>query len=79
MGAKVHERLRQGDVRVVSVDDLALESVMTSVWAEAQMSATRYDGLFADVLDCIERRVWKHWRRSLTSHPKNRRLPFGSG
>ena len=57
MGAKVHERLRQGDVRVVGVDNLALESVMTSVWAEAQMSATRYDGLFADVLDCIELRA----------------------
>lgn len=57
MGAKVHERLRKGDVRVVGVDNLELESVMTLVWAEAQMSATRYDGLFADVLSCIERRA----------------------
>jgi hypothetical protein len=57
MGAKVHERLGKGDVRVVGVDNLELESLMMRVWAEAQMSATRYDGLFAYVLDCIERRA----------------------
>lgn len=57
MGVKVHERLRTGDARVVGVDNLDLESVMTRVWAEAQMSTTRYDGLFADVLGCIERRA----------------------
>lgn len=65
MGAKVHERLRKGDVRVVGVDNLELESVMTCVWTEAQMSATRYDGLFADVLGCIERRTSQLATRSL--------------
>ena len=57
MGAKVYERLRKGDVRVVGVDNLELESAMTRVWTEAQMSAMRYDGLFADVLRCIEQRA----------------------
>jgi hypothetical protein len=57
MGVRVHERLSKGDVRVVGVDNLDLENVMTRVWAEAQMSAMRYDGLFADVLDCVERRA----------------------
>jgi len=57
MGAKVYERLRKDDVRVVGVDDLELESLMTRVWSEAQMSPMRYDGLFADVLGCIEQRA----------------------
>lgn len=57
MGTKVHERLSKGDVRVVGVDNLELESVMMRVAAEAKMSTTRYDGLFADVLGCIERRA----------------------
>ena len=57
MGTKVYERLRKGDVRVVGVDNLELESMMTRVWTEAQTSTARYGGLFADVLGCIERRA----------------------
>lgn len=73
MGNKVHERLRQGDVRVVGVDNLELESVMMRVWSEAQMSAMRYDGLFADVLACIERRAAKLVTTSLSKFLQLRR------
>jgi hypothetical protein len=79
MGAKVHERLRRGDVSVVGVDNLELESVMTRVWAEAQMSPMRYDGLFADVLACIEQRAAKLPTPSLNKFLQLRREYEGGG
>lgn len=79
MGVKVYERLRQDDVRVVGVDDLELESLMTRVWSEAQMSATRYDGLFAEVLNCIELRASQLATPSLSKFLRLRHEYEGGG